>query len=132
VTQGDPTADRRTYYRNVATGERGYMVQRHGADHMKWDQPGHDRTQLFKADDWVLEAVSRQMAAHEVAQIAFEADRRFQRALGKLMDSRTEWVDLSNDERNRFIKEGPRCKPGSKRSRLWVAIVTVLTEPEYG
>ena len=108
------------------------MVKRHGADHMKWDQPATDRTQLFRADDWVQEQTSKKMAAHEVAQVAFEADRRFQRALGKLMNSRVEWIDLSNDERNRFILEGPKCKPGSKRQRLWVAIVTLLTEPEDG
>lgn len=122
----DPTPDRRTYYRNVATGERGYMVRRHGADHIKWDQPGHDRTQLFKQDDWILEQQSRQLPAHEVAQVAFAADVRLCKLLGKMTESRKTWLDLDNEERVRWVKEGPRVPADSMRARVWRAVVNAM------
>lgn len=124
----DPTPDRRTYYRSVATGDRGYMVQRHGADHMKLDRPGVDQTQLFNAEEWVLEAQSRILPAHEIAQVAFAADRRLCRVLGKLMESRKEWIDLDNEERVRWVKEGPKVPADSMRARVWRAIVNAMVE----
>ena len=112
----DPTPDRRTYYRNVATGDRGYMVRRHGADHIKFDRPGSDQTRLFHTEEWVLEKQSRQMPAHEVAQVAFAADRRLCKLLGLLQEARKEWLDLSNEERVRWVKEGPKVHASSMRS----------------
>lgn len=122
----DPTPDRRTYYRNVATGDRGYMVQRHGADHIRFDRPGSDMTRLFKTDEWVLEKQSRQIPAHEVAQVAFAADRRLCRLLGKLQESRKDWIDLSDTERVRWVKEGPRVPADSMRAQVWRAIVNAM------
>lgn len=122
----DPTPDRRTYYKNVATGDRGYMVRRHGADHIKYDRPGSDQTRLFNADEWTLEQQSRQIPAHEIAQVAFAADRRLCRLLGKLQESRREWLDLDNEERVRWVKEGPRVPADSMRSRVWRAVVNAM------
>lgn len=122
----DPTPDRRSYYKNVATGDRGYLVKRHGADHMKYDQPGHDRTIPFKSDDWTIEQQSRQLPAHEVAQVAYAADQRLCRTLGKQREAQVEWLTLQNEERLRWVKEGPKAPATSMRARLWRSIVTAL------
>lgn len=122
----DPTPDRRTYYRNVATGDRGYMVRRHGADHIRFDRPGSDQTRLFKAEEWTLEQQSRRLPAHEIAQVAFVADRQVCKLLGKLAESRLQWLDLDNDERVRWVKEGPRVPADSMRSRVWRSIVNAM------
>lgn len=122
----DPTPDRRVYYRNVSTGDRGYMVKRHGADHIRFDRPGSDQTRLFKADEWTLEAQSRQLPAHEVAQVAFQADRQLCKVLGKLQESRKGWIDLDNEERVRWVKEGPKVPADSMRARVWRAVVTAM------
>ncbi len=122
----DPTPDRRTYYRNVATGDRGYMVRRHGADHIKFDRPGVDQTRLFKSDEWVIEQQTRQLPAHEIAQVAFAADRRLCKLLGKLSESRLTWLDLDNDERVRWVKEGPKVPATSMRARVWRSIVNAM------
>lgn len=122
----DPTPDRRTYYRNVSTGDRGYMVKRFGADHMRYDQPGHDRTIPFKTDDWVLEQQSRQLAAHEVAQVAYAADMRLCKTLGKIREAETPWLNLRNEERVRWVKEGPKAPADSMRARVWRAVVNAM------
>lgn len=122
----DPTPDRRVYYKSVATGDRGYMVRRHGADHIKLDRAGVDQTRLFHAEEWTLEAQSRQLPAHEVAQVAFAADRRLCKVLGKLQESRKEWIDLSNEERVRWVKEGPRVPADSMRAQVWRAVVNAM------
>lgn len=123
----DPTPDRRIYYRNNATGDRGYLVQRHGADHMKFDRGinGADETRLFKPEDWTLEENRPGMNAHEIAQVAFEADRRYCKSKG-LREARVEWLNLTDDERIRWVKEGPKAQ--DVRRRLWAAIVKVLAD----
>lgn len=124
----DPTPDRRVYYRNLATGDRGYLVQRHGADHMKLDrgENGADETRLFKPGEWQLEETQRGMNAHEIAQIAFEADKRYCKAKGKVKESKLEWLNLHDEERILWVKQGPPRADDTRR-RLWSAIVKVLT-----
>lgn len=124
----DPTPDRRVYYKNVATGDRGFMVRRHGADHIRYDRPGSDQTRLFHADEWTLEQQSRRLPAHEIAQVAFAADRRVCRVLGKLQESRKDWIDLDNEERVRWVKEGPKVPANSMRARVWRAIVNAMVD----
>lgn len=127
--EGDPRPDQRVYYTSIATGDRGFMVKRYGADHIKLDR-GDDteETRLYRADEWNLAHVKRALNAHEVAQVAFEADRRLCRAQGKLKDARAEWLNLRETERLRWVAHGPKAPPGHLRLRMWAAIVKVLTD----
>ncbi len=127
----DPAPDRRVYYRNNATADRGYMVKRYGADHIKLDRgPGTDETKLFRSDEWTQEARSKRFAAHEVAQIAYVADCRLWRSLGNAKESKREWISLPEEERIRFLSEGPKVSADHRRARLWRAIVGALTDDD--
>ena len=124
----DPAPDRRTYFRNIATGDRGYLVERHGATHVKYDRPNVDQTVLYHADKWTQElATERRFNAHEVAKVAFAADRQLCVSLGLHKTSKVEWHSLPEDERIRWVKEGPKVSPGHLRQRLWVAVVGAVS-----
>lgn len=129
MTDKDPTPDRRVYFKNNATGDRGYMVKRHGADHMKYDRAGVDQTIPFKPEAWTQEQrTDRRFNAHEVAQVAYAADRRLALSMGLQGPSRLEWISLPETERIRWLKEGPRVKADHIRQRLWRAVVGVLAD----
>lgn len=125
----DPTPDRRVYYRNNTSGDRGWMVKRYGADHVKMDRgPGSDETRPFRHEEWTLEETKRGMNAHEIAQVAFEADKRLCRALGLFKASKVDWLNLHDAERLRWVGKGPEAGSDPRRKRLWVAIVKALTD----
>lgn len=125
----DPVPEKRVYFRNNATGDRGYMVERYGATHIRYDRVGVDQTVPFDPLKWTEEArAERRWNAHEVAQVAFAADRRLCLAMGLHKTSRVEWHTMTEDERIRWLKEGPKVPAGHPRSKLWVAIVGVFAD----
>lgn len=125
----DPAPDKRVYFRNNATGDRGYMVERYGATHIRYDRPNVDQTVPFDPTKWTEEArAERRWNAHEVAQVSFAADRRLCLALGRHKESRIEWQSLPEEERLRWLKEGPKVPMGHVRQKLWIAIVGVFAD----
>lgn len=126
MTDQDPSPDRRVYYTHAQTGDRGYLVKRYGSDHIKYDRVGPDQTIPFRPQDWREDVARRPLQEHEMAQIAYEADRRLCRALGKVREANRQWIDLPDAERIRFVQSGPAVPRADLRMWLYRAIITVL------
>lgn len=122
----DPTPDRRIYYRHARTGDRGFLVRRQGTDHIRYDRGDQHQTVPFRPDEWTEDVATRRLHDHEMAQIAYAADRRLCRALGLAREAGKEWIDLPEKERIRYVSEGPRAPKGSLRWRLFQTITEVL------
>lgn len=126
MIEPDPTPNHRIYYRHATTGDRGYLVKRFGADHIKYDRVGPDQTMPFRPEDWNEETARRAFQEHEVAKVAFAADKELCRALGKVREANRNWLDVPEAERIRFVTSGPLVPPRHLRARLYRAIVEVM------
>lgn len=104
----DPEPTEREWYSHHQTGDRGYKVIRGGEEKIKLDRPMEDLTHKFNESQWVAEADYRPMQVAQVAQIAFEADKKLCFWLGKHEKSRKEWASLSDKQRQFWLSEGPK------------------------
>lgn len=121
---GDPKESERVYYRHLETGDRGYLVEREGKPAIKWDRPmstdyTHELARWKKEDDAVP-----LFSAHQIAMVAFVADKEVCRALGMLDVAQRNWLDLSEKQRRDWMKDGPcqRAKLGPRRE-VYEAVV---------
>ena len=100
----DPKPHERKYYRSAIDGQRGYLVRRDGKDRIRYDRPMEDlHTDL---SGWIEDKQLHPMSAHAAAKIAFIADKALCKAIGDY-GPKEEWIDLSDKERIRFMKDGP-------------------------
>lgn len=103
----DPTPDKRVYYRHRDTGQLAYLVERGGGTRIKLDRGGPEIVRAFHPQEWNPERELRPLTRAQVAQVAFEADRRTCFFLGLHEDARREWHDLRDEERIRYVDQGP-------------------------
>lgn len=101
----DPRPDERKYYRSTVDGQRGWLVRREGQDRVRLDRPMEDYH--VKLDQtWVSDVQQHPMSAHAAAKIAYIADQALCGAIGEFAPKKA-WIDLSDKERVRFMKDGP-------------------------
>lgn len=126
----DPDKDKREYYRHALTGDLAWLVKRGGREHMKMDRPDFDHTVAVYRDDagnikgWVPEKEPAPLLSQQAAIIAFEADRALGRYTGDRSKAKS-WIDLREEDRRKWIEDGPTCPPGPRRD-LYRAIVKAL------
>lgn len=125
VARNDPKPADRVYYRHLETGDRGYLVERNGKPAIKWDRPfagdtSPDLTRWKKEDDAVP-----LFSQHQIAMVAFAADKECCRALGQVDIAQRVWLDLSEKQRRDWMTDGPKTKVGPRRE-LYEAIVVAL------
>lgn len=117
----DPEPRDRVWYEHRQTGDRGWMVRRDGKDWIRLDRgPRVERLQPVNPAAWRQVNDYRPMTEHQLAQVAFEADRKLCFFLGQHERSRKEWESLSDKARIRYVKEGPG---GDHRQVLYDAIM---------
>jgi hypothetical protein len=121
----DPPEYQRTYLRSVITGDRGWLVRRDGRQCVKLDRPNQDVCQPYRRDLWKGDAETRPYSISQMAQVAYEADRKLAQLEGRVQESRLGWLDMSETERIRWTKDGPKVKTGTRRE-LYTAIMGVL------
>lgn len=120
----DPKPSERTYYRSREDGQRGYLVKRDGKDVVRLDRPMEEIIRpLDKFDPDRQRGV---MSAHAAGKIAFLADRALCSAIGDYQDSKVQWLDLSDKERIRFIKNGPDV--GGFRDEFFRGVMGLLKD----
>lgn len=121
----DPKPSDRVYYRHLETGDRGYLVEREGRPAIKWDRPFAGDTS-FELTRWKKEDDAVPLfSAHQVAMVAFAADKECCRALGIVDIAQRQWLDLSEKQRRDWMKDGPKAKLGPRRE-LYEAIVKAI------
>lgn len=126
----DPKPNDREYYRHALTDDLGWLVKRNNREHMKYDRPEFDHTMAVYRDDqgaikgWVPEKEPAPLLSQQAAIVAFEADR----ALGRFTGDRSKvkaWIDLREEDRRKWIEDGPTCPPGPRRD-LYRAVMKAL------
>ena len=121
----DPPPNKREYYLHLETGDRGYLVTRDGKPAIKWDRAmARDTThELLKwkkmADEVPL------FSMHQIAMVAFVADKEVCRALGQVDIAHRQWIDLSDKQRRDWMLDGPKAKTGPRRA-VYSAIVKAM------
>jgi len=125
----DPKPQERQYVRHRMTGDLGWLVTRDGKECVRYDRPNIDHHIAVRRDDkglmvdWVDEKPPAPLNAHHVAMVAFQTDQELLRHLGEIGKKRA-WLDMREEERHRFIKEGPGV--GGIRHDVWLAVQQAL------
>ena len=74
MSDWDPTPDQRTYYRSAEDGQRAYLVKRNGKDMVRLDRPMEEILRPLDGS-WRPDTQTYPFTAHQVAEVAFAADR---------------------------------------------------------
>jgi hypothetical protein len=119
----DPEPHQRTYYRHARTGDLAYLVRRDGSDVLRYDRPNEEILRKLTGE-WNREPDRVPYSRHQVAAVAFAADRALCAMMGMHKESRDQWSSLHEKERLEYLKRGPRA--GGVRDRLWAAIFDLL------
>lgn len=119
----DPAPSERVYYRSKQDGQRGYLVKRDGEDRIRLDRPMEEI--LFKVSSlWEPDNQTYPMTEHQIARVAFVADRALCGAMGKHDLGRQDWLSLKEQARIKWMKDGPES--GDIRDDLFDAIIGTL------
>jgi hypothetical protein len=114
----------RSWYRSVMDGQRAYLVERDGKTYVRLDRPDEEIMRPFVAAEWVPDFEKQPFTETQIAQVAFEADRRLCLALGLHDKARKEWPSLSDDMRIAWLRQGPAAP--EVRAELYAAIMGAL------
>lgn len=123
----DPTPDQRRYVRHALTGDRGYLVWRDGELKVRLDRP--QEVVLARTSEWHDDDDVSMFTLHQVARIAYAADRQLLTSLGQHKDARQEWLDMKEATRIAWVEKGPSSEKGvvhPLRPILWKAVMEVL------
>jgi hypothetical protein len=124
-TANDPPPAKRVYYRHLETGDRGFLVERDGLPAIRWDRAMSADT-THQLDRWKKEVDEAPLfSAHQIAMIAFVADKEVCRALGQVDIAQRVWIDLTEKQRRDWMLSGPKAKVGPRRD-VYEALVKAL------
>lgn len=118
----DPPPHERCYFRNSVSGNLGWLVKRNGKDAIRLDRL--DECIVPMGPDWKPEVQKLSLTDFQIAQVAYEADRKLGFFSGRQRPK--DWSMLPEDERLKFAEDGPS---GELRQKLFRAIHEVLRAP---
>lgn len=125
-----PSEKEKTWYRHQSDHAKGWHVRRAGIDMVKRDLPPSAQEQISRMDKgWVLDREHRPFTHYQISKTAFEADKALCFAMGLHREARRQWENLRDEERAKWVNEGPRG--GGLRAELWAAMMAVL-KPHAG
>jgi hypothetical protein len=125
MTDWEPKPSERTYYRSRLDGQRAYLVKREGKECLRLDRPSEAIYHAINGD-WVQDAQQHVANAHQVAKVAFIADRALCPIVGAHTEAKDEWINLKEQDRIKFMQDGPDT--GDIRDDLFRAITKTLKE----
>lgn len=115
----DPPKAEREWFSHKQSGDRGYKVIREGKEHIRLDRPMEEITYPFNPSMWDPDEQYRPMSVAQIAQVAFEADRKLCFWLGVPDQSKKEWASLTDKQRQFWMTEGPKQ---TQRKELYAGI----------
>ena len=89
----EPKPSERTYYRSRTDGQRAYLVKRDGEECLRLDRPSEAIYKKLDAN-WVADVQHHVANAHQVAKVAFIADRALCHIVGAHQEAKEEWINL--------------------------------------
>lgn len=120
----DPTKGEEEWWRDMQTSDRGYRIRRNGQDMIRLDRPNEEIIRPL-TDRWTIDRDLRPLTRHNIAQVAFLADRKLAFFLGDHSDRRA-WDELHEDERIKFMEDGPE---DIRLRNLMFAAIMKICEP---
>ena len=120
----EPEPHERQWFAHADSGDMGWLVRRDGKDFIRLDRGATDHLVEYRPARWVPKADHKRLTDYQMAEVAFEADRRFLRATGRIPEARLEWRDLRDEKRRDWMHRGPN--EAGPRKMLYDAIVSVL------
>lgn len=111
--------------RSRLDGQLGEMVERDGIKVVKLDRPGEDLFRPYSPEGWITESEHRPLNPSQISRIAYEADRALRLASGHLSSQVKDWLSLKDEDRIKWIKDGPP-ESDSRRCDLYDAIIVTL------
>jgi hypothetical protein len=121
----EPKPSERVYYRSKLDGQRAYIVRKDGFEMLRLDRPSEEIYRKLNAE-WVPDKRIYSANPHQVAKVAFIADRALCAVVGDFLESKQEWLNLREAERIRFMQLGPNV--GGIRDKLFKAVMKTLKE----
>ena len=121
----EPKPSERVYYRSSLDGQRAYVVRRNDQECLRLDRPGEE---LLRPKDatWRLDTQTYPLTRHQLAKVAWVADKALCACIGEHQESKKEWLNTPERERIRFMKDGP--DEGNIRDQLYSAIMDSLKD----
>lgn len=120
----DPPDHEKLWVRHHLTGDRGYLVKRGGKDKVRMDRGPAEEIRDYRPNDWNLVDPPARMSLIQACKVSYEADRELCKFIGLHQQSRKEWLNLSEEHRIIWMKEGPESPP--LRAEMYAAIMGVL------
>lgn len=120
----DPPAGERLYYRDIRTGDLGYMVRRNGRDLIRMDRPAQEILRQFSTLQFTPDNDYRPISKVIIQKIAFVADRELCRALGMHNLAAKPWDSLKQKEQVDWLENGPQHP--EVRQKLYQAILKTV------
>ena len=120
----DPEEHERTWYSHTMTGDHGWMVRRDGRDCIRLDRPDQEIVKVYRDGEWKPELEHRPLTKLQLAQVAYEADRKLCFFLGLHDEARREWNAMREQDRLKWAQHGPGKGPG--RMQLFMAVTGTL------
>ena len=110
-------------------GQRAYLVHHDGAECLRLDRPSEELYRKL-GPEWSPDAQTYLASPHQVAKVAFIADRALCAITGDHLEAKEEWINLPEKERIRFMEDGPDSV--GIRDKLFKAITRTLKEMTGG
>lgn len=124
-SEWDPAESERIWYRDIQKGDLGYLVRRNGKTMVRLDRPMEDLVRPFRKNVWQADKEHRPITRHQVAKVAFEADKALCKVLGLHDKARREWQDLPEDMRIAWVEKGPEDR--LERTRVYRGMMAALS-----
>jgi hypothetical protein len=123
----DPPIADREYFRHSSSGDRGYKVRRGGKEMIRLDRPMQEIILPLIESTWRPDEYGSKLLPMAAAMIAYAADREILRAHGRHAEARKTWQDLKDQERQKWLAQGPGKDPGCPlRQEIYRAISKAL------
>lgn len=112
------------YYRSSLSGQRGYLIETAEGPKIQHDTP-RERTIVKFTSEWQPEIQRPPMNRVQACRVAYAADRELSRWFGDPVDSRKDWMNIDDDKRIDFCKNGPDAG-NTDRQRVFAFILEAL------
>lgn len=106
----DPEDHERFWMNHSTTGEKGWLVRRHGVLHVKLNRPD-DTSRPYRANDWMPDRAHRPFTRQQIVKAAFEFDRELCLMLGDRRLASRQWNSLTERQRRQWMEKGPETPP---------------------
>ena len=105
----DPAPAEREYFREESSGQLGWKVIREGKEMVRLDRADEEIIRRLN-HSWIPERESRPLTKAQVAQVAFEADKKLCFFMGQPEQARKDWNNMHEAEKRRWMTTGPATK----------------------